>query len=218
MRRGTERSHLFASIDGPALGRLGDRHDARLHRVLVANTAHCLLQHRGGQLAIGRRQVDQLASGQQLRRAAFIEVDVRRLGADDRVEGPCHGAQREHIGAGAIPDQERLGIVAELRPEPRQSALRPRVCPIWQCRTFVAGLARGEDGRMHRRRIVACKAAGPAHSGAAGGVSLSAQSAMMLPSGSATIAMMPKPCCVGSAMNFTPCSPRLEQKSSRPGM
>ena len=81
-----QRGRLGRRVHGAELGRLRDRDDPRLHVVLVADADDGAAHQLRRQLAVGGRQIDELAAGEALRRAALVHVDVRGLGADDGLE------------------------------------------------------------------------------------------------------------------------------------
>jgi len=59
--------------------------------VLVADPIDPVLGELGRQLAVGRRDGEQLDPGDRLGRAALVDVDVRGLGADRPLPRPAGG-------------------------------------------------------------------------------------------------------------------------------
>src|SRR5690606_33682441 len=101
------------------------------------------------------------------------------------------------------PDEEPFGVVAELHGEPLADSRRPRIVAVRAGGTGVGLGDRLQHGRMDRCGVVAPEFAGEAHSLS---LTLSSQRAITLPSGSATIAIIPNPCCTGSVRKAMPCS------------
>ena len=112
-----QRADLLGRVDGAELGRLGDRDDARLGGVLVADPGEPLGDQLRGELAVGRRGGQELDPRDPLGRPALVDVEVGGLGADHRLVGAGERLEREHVGAGAVEDQERLGLLAEVLAE-----------------------------------------------------------------------------------------------------
>ena len=114
VRDGRQRRGLSRRVNGAQLRRLADRHRPRLHVVLVANSPDRAPHELRSELAVGRGQVDELAAGEALGGAALVDVDVRRLRADDGIEGPQDRAQRGDVAAGAVEDGEALDVAEQL--------------------------------------------------------------------------------------------------------
>ena len=112
-----DRTHLVGRVDGAELARLGDVDDERLRPVLVAPPPGFLGDEVGRELAVGRRDREQLDAAGLLRCAALVGVDVRRLCADDRSPAGQHRQQSDDVGAGAVEHRDTS------RP-PRRSAVR----------------------------------------------------------------------------------------------
>ena len=62
-----ERAELVDGVDGAELGRLRERHDLGLHVVLVADPPHRAVDELARELAVGRRDVEQLGAEQPAR-------------------------------------------------------------------------------------------------------------------------------------------------------
>src|SRR5690606_11702161 len=156
----------------------------------------------GGELAVVAGDVDQLDSRQQLRRAALVDIDVRVHAGDHRLPGTRRGAQSGDIGTGAVPDQEGFRLLTELGLDPVLHPRGPLVGAVGTGGTLVGSQDRGHHRRMRWCGVVAPELARQAHESSS--VMLSSHSASTLPSGSATIAIIPKPCCTGSVSSETP--------------
>ena len=154
VRRLRQRRDLGGRVHGPQLGRLGDGDDLGLHVVLVAEPDEPGLQQLRRQLAVRRRHVDELGAGDALRRPALVDVDVRRLRADHRLERPQHGGEDGHVAAGPVEDGERLHVAEELAQAVAQ-ARRPGVVTVGLSPAVVGGGDRLEDGGVRPRVVVA---------------------------------------------------------------
>jgi hypothetical protein len=104
-------------VHGAVFARLRNRHDARLDVVLVADAAEPCRNGGDGQPAVRRRHAEELAAGEAFGGAAFVDVDVRQVGADHRLVGPHQRLNAEDVGAGAVEDEENVGGRPELRAE-----------------------------------------------------------------------------------------------------
>ena len=149
-----QRRDLGGRVHGPQLGGLGDGHDPGLHVVLVAEPDEPGLQQFRRELAVRRRHVDELGAGDALRRPALVDVDVRRLRADHRLERPQHGREDGHVAAGPVEDGERLHVAQELAQTVAQ-ALGPEVVSVGSSPAVVGGGDRREDGGVRPRVVVA---------------------------------------------------------------
>ena len=105
---------LLRRVDGAELGGLGDRDDAGLRGVLVADPGEPLRDQLRGELPVGSRGGQELHPRDPLGRPALVDVEVRGLGADHGLVGAGERLEREDVGAGAVEDQERLGLLAEV--------------------------------------------------------------------------------------------------------
>ena len=81
----------------------------------------------GRELAVLGRDGEQLGAREPLRRSAFVDVHVRRLGADHRLVRAREGVDRGDVRAAAVEDEERPCPVAEMAAEQRLGAPGPRV-------------------------------------------------------------------------------------------
>ncbi len=79
---------LVRRVQRAELGRLRDRHHAGLHVVLDALDAGEIGQLLGDELAVDRRQVDQLGAERSFGRPGLVDGDVRPVGAHDAVVRP----------------------------------------------------------------------------------------------------------------------------------
>jgi hypothetical protein len=169
VRQVRQRTHLGNRVDGPELGRLRDRHDPRLNRVLIADARDQALGALDRELSVRVPRREQLDARYHLGRAALVDVQVRRVGADRGLPALAAGAQGEHIGPGAVEHQERPHLLAEMLSEARLHGLGPRVVPVAVGVAHVETGDRLEHGRMHGRRVVGGESAsrgGPGHAAA----------------------------------------------------
>ena len=82
------------------------------------------------ELAIRAARREQLrAAGEELRRAAFIRLDMRMLVADDAVKRPAELREREAVRGRAVEDEEHLAIRLENLAHQIAHALRPLISP-----------------------------------------------------------------------------------------
>ena len=125
----------------PAAGRRAGR---RPRLILAADQA-------GGELAVGGLDREQLDAGDPLRRAALVDVQVRGRGADDRLVGAGESVDRGDVGAGAVEDQERLGLLAEVLAKALARGGRVVVVAVGDDVAVVGGGDRREDLRDGRR-------------------------------------------------------------------
>ena len=89
--------HLGRRIDGAEFGGIGEGDALGLRVMLAADEALQRLLHHGRRdLAAGRIEPDDLgAAGEELRRIAFIDRDMRFRMADDGAEARRDGRQRQ---------------------------------------------------------------------------------------------------------------------------
>ncbi len=135
---------LAGAVAGPELGALADAHDARLHRVLVADPPELRRDELGRELAVGRRHRLELAAGDPLRRAALVDVDVRPGGADDRLPGPAQRPQAQDVRRAAVEDEVGARLLAEVLAQQLERARRPRIGAVGDRVVLVGRGDRGE--------------------------------------------------------------------------
>ena len=107
----------------------------------------------------------QLASGPCFRRAAFVDLDVRTPGANDRVVRIDERLEREHVGTSAIEDGKCLSAGAEVLPKRALQGPRPPVVPVARRVAGVGGRDGCKDFRVDSRVVVARNAAPWSHGG-----------------------------------------------------
>ena len=154
-----QRPDLVGGVDGAELGRLRDRDDARLDCVLVAEAGEPRRDRSAVELAVGRRDGQQLHPGDPLGRPALVDVQVGGLGADHGLltgERP----EREDVGAGAVEDEERVGLGAEVVAQAlrarRRSTRHRRRRRVAVVGGRIAARTSGGRRRSCRRRSRAC--------------------------------------------------------------
>ena len=121
--------------------------------MLVAEAGEPGAQELRCQLAVGRRHVHELGSGDPLRGAALVDVDVRRLRADHRLERPQHGREGRDVAAGTVEDRKHLNVAEQLAQPPAQPG-RPLVVAVGTRPALVGGGDRLEDGGVCPRIVV----------------------------------------------------------------
>ena len=114
MRKLRDRFQLLFRVNGAHLRRLRDRDDARLHVMFVAKHVQQRFELFESQLAVGCRHVDQFATREVFRRAAFVDVDVCRFRANDSLIRFGDRFQSECVCASAAEDEINLDVFAEM--------------------------------------------------------------------------------------------------------
>ena len=102
-----------------------------------------------------RRHVDELGAGDALRRPALVDVDVRRLRADHRLERPAARPQRT-VTLPPVP--LKTGNASTSPSSSRRRSRRPRrplVVAVGLSPAVVGGADRLEDGGVRPRVVVA---------------------------------------------------------------
>ena len=122
--------------------------------VLVAEADEPAAQQLRRELAVRGRDVHQLGPDDTLDRAALVDVDVRSLSADHRLEGTQHGRECSDVAAGPVEHGEGLRP-AEHLPQPVAKALRPLIVSVGARPSFVGGDNRREHLRMRPGVVVA---------------------------------------------------------------
>ena len=83
-----------------------------------------------GDLAVGRRDSEELAPNVLLRCAALRCVDVRGLGADHCLVWTHHALQAEHVGGCSAEDEENLRVFSQLRAHARYGFIGVRIAAV----------------------------------------------------------------------------------------
>jgi len=152
------RAQLGQGVAGSELGGLRDGDHAGLSEVLIAPPGQTAGDELGGDLAAGRRDGEQLGTEYPLGAAALVGVDVRGLGADDRLVAAEQEAEPEHVRAASVEHQVHLTLRRGEPLEVTDGALGPWVGPVGH-RVPAVGL---DDGAHHIRMragvVVAAKA------------------------------------------------------------
>ena len=143
VRVGRDRPDLVGRVDRADLGRLGERDDARLRAVLVAEPPRLAVEQLGGELALGCGHGQQLDAGHALRGAVLVGVDVRVARADHRAPGRQNGLQAQHVGTRAVEDRERLGVLPEVAADDLLQPCGPRIRAV---RGLVPAVGGDESG------------------------------------------------------------------------
>jgi hypothetical protein len=140
-----ERPQLVRRVERAELRRLRDGHHAGLHDVLVAEPHELRGDEVRGELAVRRGDGEELEAAHPLGRAALVDVEVRALRADDALPWPQHRPQRDDVRRGAVEDEERLGVGAELVAQALAGARRHVVGAVGGRVPVVDGGDRGHD-------------------------------------------------------------------------
>jgi len=101
----------------------------------------------GTELPVRRRDPDDLAAGEPLGGAALVGGDVGGRGRDDAIAVAQERGQRRHVGAGAVEDEEDVGMLADVRPDRADPAGGPRVVTV----CVEVPVVRFGDGDEYRR-------------------------------------------------------------------
>ena len=136
-----DRAGLLERVDGPELRRLGHRDDALLGVVVVAAAGLPAAEVVGRELPVLGGDGVELGAGDPLGCAALVDVHVRGVGADHRLEAARERVEGGDVGPGPVEDGEVAGVRTEVGAEELLDPLRPRVAAIG---THVA-LVRGGD-------------------------------------------------------------------------
>ncbi len=160
MGKTAERLNLFGLINSAHFGGLGNRNDAWLRVMLIADTVISMADRVDRDLAILVGQRNQLAAGMLLRRSAFVRINVGISAAQHRVEGPGEGLQAQNIRTRAIEREKNGDVRSEMlfkfldrRPGIRIVAIRHHVALV--------GADDGVDHLgMHARVVVAGEVSG----------------------------------------------------------
>ena len=146
---------LRGRVQRAEIRRLREVERERLHarRVAAAGERERLVERRGLELEVAARQAHQLGAGEELGRAALVDVDVRRLVAVDRAVRVGERRERDRVRAGAARQREHLHRRARTARRSARSCRgcsrrrrRARPCPRWRPRA-----PRGSRGRRRRR-------------------------------------------------------------------
>ena len=108
----------------------------------------------GDELAVGRREVDQLGTGDALHRPRLVGVDVRAGSAHDGVHRSQQRRQAEHVAAGAGEREQRLAAAEQLG-ETSAALGGPVIGAVGQGVALVGGDDRGDDVGVRPGRVVA---------------------------------------------------------------
>ena len=102
----------------------------------------------GLQLGVGGGHRHDLGAERALGRAGLVDGDVRPLGAHHEVGRLHHRCQRHHVGAGAVPHEERLATSGRTG---RGNGPRPRRSSVGAVGQRMAGVRR--DDRLDHRGV-----------------------------------------------------------------
>ena len=126
-----DRRNLVHLVDRSRLAGLGDADRRGLRVMHVAAPANGRGQIRGTEPGVVAPQGNQFgAAGKQLRRAAFVGIDVGEFVAVDRSEGRRHGGQGQRVGCRACHHREDRHIGFKYLRERAFQACGPGICAI----------------------------------------------------------------------------------------
>src|SRR5579863_684665 len=114
MRETSQIANLSGSVNRAHFRCLGNRNDARLHVMLVANVVISVTDRVDGELTVGCRKVNQLAPREFFRSTTLIGMDVCGVGADHGVKRLRHRFQAQAIGSSAIENNEHFNVSPEM--------------------------------------------------------------------------------------------------------
>jgi hypothetical protein len=119
-----------------------------LYGVLIPAPLDSAFHELWRELAVLRAHGQELHPGDRLRGAAFIDVQMRRIGTDHRLPSTARRAQRQHVGGRPVEDDKRPRAVAEMLCEQLLDGPRPVVVAVAERMTAIGGGQRLEHGRM----------------------------------------------------------------------
>src|SRR5262249_47834499 len=111
---------------------------------------------------VDRRDGHDLVPEVALRGTALIDIEMRRLGADDGIVRADQQADAEHVGCGAVEDEVGASSPESGAQLPRSPA-RPLVRSVGSSVTEIGGCDRLEYLRMRTGMVVAAKALASGH-------------------------------------------------------
>ncbi len=82
--------------------------------MLVADAVVSMLHHLDREFAVWGLHRDQLAASKFFRSATFIGINMSRGGANYGMVRPGQRLQTQNIGAGAVENDEDLGVCAKM--------------------------------------------------------------------------------------------------------
>ena len=156
MRDRRERARFRRRVDRAAFRGLGDGQRARLHAVHVRlEPVEPRREIRGRDLRA--RAADQRkfrAAREELRRAAFVALDVRFGVRQHRAPGRTQRRQRQRVGRRARRHGEYAHLACRRTSRTRRRAIRPAVRAVGERDAAVGGGDRVEDFAADRGRVV----------------------------------------------------------------
>jgi len=155
-----ERLNLLRLVDRAHFGGLGNRDDAGLGVVFVADTVVGVADRRQRDLAVLMGQWDQLAAGVLLRRATFVGVDVSIVAAQDRLKRPSQSLQAQNIGAGPVEGEKDCNVGAKMLLELLHSRMGVSIIAVGLYMALVGAGNGFENLGMNAGIVVAGEAAG----------------------------------------------------------
>ncbi len=155
---GADRLELVGAVHAADFGGLGNGDHARLGVVDVLALECNFADRLRGQLAVFTARGEQLgAVGEEFRRAAFVGLDVGRLGADDAVVALAQRRQGQGVGGGAVEGEEHLAVGFEQLAEMVGGAGRPLVVAVGALVALVSLFHGGPGFRADAGIVVAGK-------------------------------------------------------------
>src|SRR5437764_5326995 len=107
-------SDFLRRVQGAELRWLGNRDDFGLDMVLITHAMHMPLNLLNRDLAVWRGHSEELAPGDMLRRAAFIDIDVCRYGTEHGMIRMRCGLQSQDVGSSAAKHEKDVDILPEM--------------------------------------------------------------------------------------------------------
>ena len=151
-----QRGDFRRRVDRAALGGLGERQHARLHamhmRFEPGEPRGEIVRRDLGARAADQRQLR--AAGEELRRAAFVALDMRLGVCQHGSPRGTEGGERQRIGSGAGRHREHAHLVPKNSPNTAIEPFRPAIRAIGD-RRAVVGVGEGlKDFTADRGRVV----------------------------------------------------------------
>jgi hypothetical protein len=150
-----DRPYFADGVDRPELRGLREADDEGLGAVLVAPAPGLPVDEGRGELAVRRRNGQQLEPAHPLRCAGLVGVDVSRLTRHDRAPTRHHRRQADDVAAGAVEDGKDLCLCSELGAYHLGQPGRVRIRSVGHLMAAVGRGDRRQDFGVHPRVVVA---------------------------------------------------------------
>src|SRR4029079_2017048 len=155
----TDRTDLIRRVQRTQLRALGDGDDLRHRPVLVVSAPGLAVDQLRRELAVRCGHSEQLEPAHALRRAAFVDVDVRAIGANDRTPSVGNRLKRNDVRAGSVEYRKYLRCRTEAIADDLLQVFGVHIIAV---RALVPTVGQGQGGEhlgVYPRVVVACETA-----------------------------------------------------------